>query len=376
MNRVDASKPIAFFIPALNGGGAQRVVVNLANALVDIAENPVHVVLVRKEGHFLNFLRHEVTVIDLQGKRTILSIQKLTDYLRKLRPAVIMSSMNYANIICSIAHLFAGKPCRLILREANIVRAPDGSLVNRLMMQTVHHLMRRFYPKSDGVVANSYDTRQSLLDQKIVEEKKIHILGNPIALQKKVETPTDGFENGLPIIAPFICAIGRLSEQKGFDTLIEAFSKIKTQNLHLVILGEGELQYDLKRQTQELGIQERVHMPGFVQNPMTIVEKAKAFVLSSRWEGFGNVLVEALSTGVPIVSTDCPGGPRTILENGLHGHLVAYNDPEALATGILEALSEPAGTPNSRKRRAEEFSAEKIAREYLNRVLLPTRHGK
>lgn len=373
MNNLYESRPIAFFIPDLNGGGAQRVVVNLANALVDITEHPIHVVLVRKEGQFLDLLRPEVTVIDLGAKRTLFSLFKLAGYLNKHCPAVIMSSLNYANIICSLAHRLVGRPCRLVLREASVVRKPEGGLVKRLRMQRLQILMRYFYSTADAVVANSYDTFQTLVDTKITNPANSHILFNPVITQKDIERANAHHDPEVPTDLPYICAIGRLSEPKAFDILLDAFAKLKNQNIDLVILGEGELRSALNRQAKELGISERVHMPGFIDNPMAVLLRGEAFVLSSRWEGFGNVLVEALAAGVPVVSTDCPGGPRFILEDGAHGHLVPYDDPDALADGIEHSLTYPAGTPESRRQRAADFSAEKIAREYLDRVLLPYR---
>ena len=104
---------------------------------------------------------------------------------------------------------------------------------------------------------------------------------------------------------------------------------------------------------------------------MSIVAHSSLFVLSSRWEGFGNVLVEALATGVPIVATDCPGGPAWILEGGRHGHLVPIDDPDALARGITMGMELPAGTPEGRRARASAFAAESIACEYLAKALLP-----
>lgn len=371
MDRDNILSPISFFIPALNGGGAQRVVVNLANALVDIVDYPIHIVLVKKKGEFLNLVRSEVKVIDLKGKRTLFSCWKLARYIKINRPKVIMSSMDYANVICTYAHRFSCLPCRLVLREASVVRAPEGNLLKRFRTQAVQGLMRYCYSKSDAVVANSYDTLQTLIDTKISIADKIHVLFNPVIMQKDIERPLNSDDLVLQAKSPYICAIGRLSEPKGFDILLDAFAKLKSQNIDLVILGEGKLRGALTEQAQRLGIAERVHMPGFIDNPMAVLQKAKVFVLSSRWEGFGNVLVEALAAGVPIVSTDCPGGPREILENGAHGYLVPFDDPGALTDGIEMAVSNPKGSPESRKKRAADFSAEKIAREYLEKVLLP-----
>ncbi len=363
----DIKRPIAFFIPALNGGGAQKVVVNLSNALPELTDHPIHVVLARKEGEFLGELRSEVQVIDLGTKRTSRSAWALARYMRKHKPQVLMSSMNYVNIICMLAGQLARRSCNIVLREANVVLPQSGSFFARLRKNRLIYLMRFFYPLADGIVANSQGTLESMEQAGIKIRSKATVIGNPIAIFQPNSEPVslEWLPDPRP---PFICSVGRLSEQKGFDILLSAFGRLKDTKIHLVILGEGELRESLTRQAEELGIKDRLHMPGFVQNPMAVVGQSETFVLSSRWEGFGNVLVEALATGVPVVSTDCPGAPRDILENGAHGHLVPYDDPDALAEGIAKALEQPAGTPESRKARAADFSAEKIARKYLEEV--------
>ena len=365
-NTID--RPISLFIPGLNGGGAQKVVVNLANALLELTDHPVHVVLARKEGAFLDELRPSVHVVDLGTRRASRSVWALTRYMRRERPKAVVSSLNYANVICVMAGLLAGKPCPVIVREDNVVRRPSGSLKSRFRGKIQIQLMKIFYPRADKVVAISDAVLQTLEAAGIKVNEIAVVIGNPITT-----APTDTGALSLQYLPvprpPFLCSVGRLTEQKGFDTLITAFAKLKDTRLQLVILGEGELRDALHRQVGELRIKDRVYMPGFVKNPMAVVRKAEAFVMSSRWEGFGNVLVEALSTGVPVVSTDCPGAPRDILENGAHGHLVPYDDPEALAVGISMALDQPAGTPEGRKARANDFSAEKIARKYLECIL-------
>lgn len=371
MPQLQTSKPISFFIPGLQGGGAQRVVVNLANALPDITDHPIHVVLAHKVGEFVDELRPEVKIIDLGTKRASRSVFALARYMRRVRPEVMISSLNYANVMFLISGLIAGRPCRLVVREANVVRNYNGSLHSNVRNKITIQLMRFFYPRADKVVAICSDVLQTMLDAGIKIQNNVAMIGNPVEIKPQesfVEPEMSWLPDPHP---PFICSVGRLNEQKGFDTLLEAFERLKEKALHLVIVGEGPLRYSLTRQAQELGIADRVHMPGFVSNPRSVVKSSELFVLSSRWEGFVNVLLEALSTGVPVVSTDCPGAPRDILGNGAHGHLVPYENPEALADGIERALSNPAGTPKSRKKRAADFAAEKIAREYLDKALLP-----
>ncbi|WP_038071586.1 glycosyltransferase [Thioalkalivibrio sp. ALMg13-2] len=360
------SRPIALFIPALNGGGAQRVVVNLANALVDLTGRPIHVVLVRAEGEFLADVRPEVCIRDLGKKRTLAAIPALASYLRSERPAVLMARMNYVNIAASVAWMIAGRPCRLVLSEANVVQAPEGSWSRRVRQEMVLKVMRAIYPAADCVVANSEATAQSMSVNGVASEGSpivIHnpVLGSEVGRREDSSSLFDGFRSHRVLI----CAIGRLAEQKGFDCLLKAFSKLHDQDAELVILGEGPLRGKLQEQARQLGVSERVHLPGFVGDPMHVLERSSLFVLSSRWEGFGNVLVEALASGVPVVSTDCPGAPRALLRDGALGHLVPVDEPDALAQAITEALHSPRGTREARQDRARDFSAPEIARQYL-----------
>lgn len=362
---IDNKQPIAFFVPVLQGGGAQRVVVNLANALPDMIENPVHVVVVRKDGQLVDELRSDVQVVDLGTKKTSRSILSLAKYMRRQRPKAMISTLDYANVVFLISGLLAGRPCPLIVREANVVRQPSGSLGTKVRKYIIQWLRRRLYPFADKVVAICKDVERSMLDAGLHIQHNVVLIGNPVDIETQTNhTDTWGW---LPDPAPpFICAIGRLREQKGFDVLLNAFAKLKDKSFHLVILGDGPLRKSLIQQAEELGIKDRVHLPGFVKNAREVLEHSQLFVLSSRWEGFVNVLLEALATGVPIVSTDCPGASKDILESGAHGHLVPYDDPDALAAGITKALQQPAGSLESRMERAADFSSEKIAKQYLD----------
>jgi len=357
---IKGQSPISLFVPGLEGGGAQRVFVNLANTLVTLVECPVHLVVVREGGVFQDELRPEVKLINLGTGRISRSIPALVQYMRSRRPRAFASTMNYSNIITILAWRLAGRPCRLVVREANVVR--EG---NRLMRT----LMRWTYPLADCVVALSPEIRSSMLRAGLPVANKLVEIGNPGVF------PSTGEPVAAPSFLPqpqprFICAVGSLSRQKGFDILLSAFARLSDSSLHLVILGEGALREELEEQCRALGIQERVYMPGFVKRPADVIRQAELFVLSSRWEGFPNVLLEALSTGVPVVAADCDGAPRSMLENGRHGHLVTPEDPVALSEGIEAALKAPVGTPESRRARAEDFSAEKITRKYLAEAFL------
>jgi len=362
-------RPIALFITALNGGGAQRVMVNLANALVDQTDHPIHLVLVRAEGVFLDDVRLEVFVIDLNKKRTLSAIPALARYLRVKRPVVLMARMNYVNVAASVSWILSCRPCRLVVSEANVIRPLSGSFLKKTRSYLFRKAMQFAYRQADCIVANSVATAETLAFFNIAEISSIETIYNPaLGVRPERHIGSPFLFNGCSAGQTLICAIGRLSKQKGFDCLLNAVAKLENKSVDLVILGEGPLRAELEAQAEDLGIRERVHMPGFVQNPINVLEKSSLFVLSSRWEGFGNVIVEALSTGVPVVATDCPGAPRELLLDGKLGHLVPPDDPDALAAEITEALVSPRGTREERKNRAADFSAPVIAKQYLERA--------
>jgi len=158
--------------------------------------------------------------------------------------------------------------------------------------------------------------------------------------------------------------VGRLTEQKDIPTTLRAFERIsKSQDVELVLLGEGELRGKLRDLAWDLGIEESVHMPGFVDNPFPYMRAADVLVLSSRWEGFGNVLVEAMACGTPVVSTECPGGPPEILRDGKYGKLVPVGDHKALADAVTQTLENPIGASRFVDR-AIDFDYQKITKNY------------
>jgi glycosyltransferase involved in cell wall biosynthesis len=169
-----------------------------------------------------------------------------------------------------------------------------------------------------------------------------------------------------------ILGAGRLTAQKDFPTLIRAFALARAaQPMRLILLGEGELREPLRALAADLGIAAQVDLPGFVENPYAFMSRAHVFVLSSAWEGFGLVLVEAMACGTPVVSTDCPAGPAEILMGGRFGRLVPVGDAGAMAEAIRATLADPLPADRLRSR-AGDFSLEKIGDEYFE-LLLPDR---
>ena len=354
--------PLAFFIPGLNGGGAQRVFVTLVNTLVNMTDHPIHLVTSRGAGAFESLVDQRVRRVVLGHNNVSRSVLSLVRYIREERPLAMISTLDYCNVVFLVATFFARVPLRKVIREANVLPEAYASSREKYRIKTLRALMRLVYRRADDVIIITEDVQISLLKHRIVSPERMTRIPNPLAGTQQSVSPAV-----FPCCLPqrFILGIGRLCYQKGFDTLIRAFKHLPTENLDLVILGDGPLRHELQGLANSLGVGRRVHMPGFVQDTEHVLHKASLFVLSSRWEGFSNVLLEALAAGTPIVATDCPGSSREVLEEGRLGRLVPSGEPVKLAAAMEKELNSESSTRADRKARAAEFSPEKIAKMYL-----------
>lgn len=361
---------LALYLPSLRGGGAERVMVTLANGFAERGY-PVDLVLVRAEGPYLEGVADNVRVVGLEAARVATSLPRLVRYLRRERPVAMLSAMSHANVIAVLARQLAGVPTRIVVSEhANfsIARANAPSRRGRMM----GHFMRWAYPHADRAVAVSKGVADDLANH--VRLQSIGVIYNPIVTDT-LKTSSQG-EPDHPWLAqadlPVVLGVGRLTPQKDFSTLIRAFGRLReTREARLVILGEGELRSQLEVLVHQLGLHEDVSLPGFKGNPYAYMRQADLFVLSSGWEGLPTVLVEAMACGTPVVSTDCPSGPSEILENGRWGRLVPVGDEAALAEAMITTLSET--EPPDVVGRAAEYSVDRAVEDYLH-VMLPSKY--
>jgi glycosyltransferase involved in cell wall biosynthesis len=232
-------------------------------------------------------------------------------------------------------------------------------------------LVRRTYANADAVVANSQGVADDLARSARVPPERITVIHNPIdaaAIRERAREPVEHpwVAPGAP---PLVLAVGKLKLQKDFPTLLRAFVRVRAERpAHLVILGEGEERDDLERLAHELGVAADTALPGFVTNPFAWMARAAVFAHSSAWEGFSNVLCEALACGCPVVSTDSPGGSSEILDHGATGPLVPVGDDRALADAILALLSDPPD-PERLRARVARFSVDAAVDRYLDVLL-------
>lgn len=355
----------AFYVPNLGGGGAQRVIINLTRGFIKRGHD-VDLVVANAAGPLLEEVPEEARLIDLGSSGTLASLPRLVKYIKRERPAVMMSTMSHCNVIAVIARWLSRSDMRLILREANTLtfhkyRTPS------IRERIVFYLMMLLYSRADIVVANSLDTASDLATHGITDEDRISVIHNPVVSDDLLEKQNEDIDHPWfqDSRIPVVLGIGRLHAQKDYETMIRAFGIVRTnRDARLLILGEGTERDRLLELVRKLGLEESVEFHGFVPNPHPYISRASVLALSSRWEGFGNVLVEALAAGTPVVSTDCPGGPAEILEYGAFGKLVPVGDAEAFAGAIVDTLDNSPDR-DALVHRAKDFSVDTITSRYI-----------
>ncbi len=355
-------KHICIFPDRLDNGGVGRYAINLAEAL--LAQGAKVDIFVTAETGELFPQRPKATRLFVGGGSTKKSLWSLYQYLRRERPDLLITANGYIDILGVIVNALALCPSQQVV-TIHTARSADDMAGKERLKQIYDGLCRWFYPMSKHVVAVSEAVAKDSRDY--FGLGKVKVIYNPVV------TPSLYIKNqGQPQhpffqdkTAPVLLAIGRLTTQKDFGTLLKAFAEIrKHQEAKLLILGEGEDRAMLETLAKTLNITHDLSMPGFVDNPYPYIQKADVLVSSSAWEGLPTVLIEALALGTPVVATDCPGGSGEILEGGTYGALVEMKNPTALANAVINTLTSPSD-PTTLKERGQVFSMEASARQYL-----------
>lgn len=360
---------VAIFLPTLAGGGAERIMLTLANGLSARGVD-VDLVLATAAGEYLDHIPNAVHLVDLEASRPLTAVPALTQYLRVKRPQALLTTILSANLAAFWAHRLASVETRLVVREASTLSADlvHMSFLNRLLTPW---LIAQNFARAHAFVAPSKGVADDLAKTVGIPREAIDVIYNPVVsdvLRERARQPTSHCwlqANDVPVIV----GMGRLTQQKDFATLIRAFALVRrTTPARLIVLGEGEERNKLEALCSSLGVDADVDLPGFADNPYALLSRARLFVLSSRWEGLPSALIEALACGTPVVSTDCPSGPREILDNGAYGQLIGVGNTEKMAVAILRALRAdfvPANPTDWLKR----FDMEANIDQYLNLLL-------
>ena len=343
--RATLAPTAALLCRSLDGGGAERVMIALANGLA-AAGHAVDLVLLCGKGAHAGDVSSAVRVVELAAQHPALGAVAFARYLRREGPRAVLSTLIGPNAIAvaSARLLPASRRPRVVVREANTlsVALRYRSRADRFLAARI---ARASYPLADAIVAVSEGARADLVRFLRVDAERVIAIPNPSPTDAMIARSKEPLEHtwfAATREVPVAVAAGRLVPKKGFDVLLDAIARVRqVRDIRLTILGEGPERGALERDVARRGLRDVVELAGFVDNPFARLARADLFVLPSLAEGMPNALIEAMACGCPVVATDCPSGPREILRGGRDGRLVAPGDPSALAAAILEILASP-----------------------------------
>lgn len=370
---------IALFARWLSGGGAERVMSNLANGFAQRGLKVDFIIIQSRKGVAESF-HPNVRIIDLNiqansglkfvpsSLQSVQALPPLVRYLRESRPPVIMSATHYINEIALLAKKFANVSTRVIVTEHTFL-SQETKFVEQLSSRMVPFTVKALYSSADEIIAVSHGVAKDLASFMLMQRKPIQVIYNSVVTPEihklaKQEIDHPWFREK---DQPIVIGSGRFVKQKDFSTLLRAFSKLrKSRPARLVLLGGGRERKALEELAIALNIADDLWMPGFVSNPYAFVAKADLFVLSSAWEGLPTVLIEALALKTPIVSTDCPSGPSEILNEGKYGCLVPVGDFTAMAAAMASVIEGKYLT--APKSWIQQFTPEVVIEKYMSAI--------
>ena len=348
-------KSIIFILPDLETGGAERIVTTIANHLPRDRFEP-KIMLLRKEGGYLVDLKDDVEIIDLKTPRIRHSIIPILKEIRKRKPDIVFSGFGEVNAYISLFIKFFPK-VKFIARETNVV----SQHVTRPEIKFFY----RFYNNFHKIICQSDDMKNDLMSHFSIKSDKLFKINNPVdfdAIKAKIAEghQPEAFQS------PYkhVVAIGNLSARKGFDNLLRVFSELKNEKIKLHILGDGRDKDMLHQMKEELNL-ENVIFHGRQSNPYQFLTHADLFILSSRYEGFPNVLLEAGACGTYALANDCPGGIKEIIQNGINGEISIIENYSEFAEKITSILEKNRDCKEIQDSIRSRFSKEKILQYYV-----------
>lgn len=377
---------VLFLLEDLRGGGAERSALELIRHLPRDAYQPM-LGLMDRSGPYVAelglglgvdvicptdtpFRRLLLQLPEGTGGGTLATLLRYADIIRRSGASVVVGNVAEINAMLWLVTRFWRKnPFGWVAIQRNNTWAKADALLGTGFRRRVYsQAAASGFCASDRVVAISNGLGEALVDDFGVERANVRVIPNPIDLDRIASAAAEPPPVDVSDEPPVIVAAGRLVEQKGFDLLIRAFRRVRDRAAaRLLILGEGGERERLLDLARECRVGEDVVLPGFLENPWAVIKRSAVFVLSSRWEGFGRVLVEAMACGTAVVTTDCDYGPCDIVRGGRDGLLVPVEDEAALATAILQTLTDAAlrdRLASQGQRRAQRYTAQRVAAEW------------
>jgi glycosyltransferase involved in cell wall biosynthesis len=361
------NKPrIALFLATSGHSGVDKIARNLVPALVRRGYQ-VDILKIQGHGPHLEELPPGARIIDLGTSHVYSAIPAIVRYLKRERPAVLLADKYRVIHTAYFAKVFAGVPTRLFFSMGatiSIDLAGRSAFERWYQRQFIKH----FYPRADKVIVTSKGVADDMAAYAGIARSCIEVIPCPVIAAELLLTQPERpdhpwFQAGEP---PVILGVGELSKRKDFATLIRAFARVRaTRSCRLVILGRGRQHDHLIALAGELGVGDDVDLAGFHPNPYAFMAHAALFAFTSQHEGLGFVVIEALAVGTPVVSTDCPSGPREILQDGKYGELVPVGAVDALAGAIAKTLDAPPRDPDFLRQAALPYEIERSTDAYL-----------
>ncbi len=330
-------------LPHLRGGGAQRVAVNIINNLDN--HFSINLFLINDDGSMIDYIERDIQIITSKAKKTKNTIFELKNIIDQNNYDAVFTMKDYLGVAVSIAVSLAKSKPPIIYREVTHKSASEVHEITSLIKRKIWYYAEKYvYQKASIIIVPSNSMKDDLMIKYSIPQEKIIVINNPVdidLIQKLANIAVDHpwFKSTIPIAI----GMGRLIAGKGFQVLIKAVSLVAEKNipLRLVIIGDGEEKSKLQKLVEELAMQDKVAFLGSQANPYKYISKADIFVLSSLYEGFPNALIEAMTCGTPVISTDCKSGPSEIIDHYENGILVPVGDARPMAEEIDYLLSDP-----------------------------------
>lgn len=347
---------ILFILPDLETGGAERIVTTIANHLPRSKFQPA-ILLLRKEGGFLDILKKDVEVIDIKTPRIRHSLFPILKQIHRRKPDVVFCGFGEVNAYLALFIRFFPK-IKFVARETNVV----SQHVTRKEIRFFY----KFYNNFDKIICQSTDMQNDLVENFNIKKEKLIKINNPVdfdfieeklAISEKPKFFKGDFKN--------VVAIGNLSARKGFDNLLKVFSHLKNDKILLHILGEGRDKKLLHQMKNDLGL-ENVIFHGQQKNPYEFLMFADLFILSSRYEGFPNVLLEAGACGTYSLANNCPGGITEIIQPNINGEISDIENHHEFSNKIRSILNERHDSESIKNSISSRFSKNFILEKYEN----------
>lgn len=306
------NKRIVFILPSLKAGGAERVISYISLKLNQEQFNITLIVLGFEKDKVYD--TGDLNIIYLNNKRLLNSVFDLIKTFIKIKPSIVFSSIVHVNILMGLFSIFFSK-VKFIAREASVVSKRNE--FSKSKIRIISLLIKNLYPRLDVIVCQSTDMKKDFIDNFNIDERKIHVINNPITNEIPIEKT---FHKNKDIIK-FI-TVGRLSKEKGHKRILEILAQIKSYNYLYTIIGSGPELEIIRNLIKELKITDNVILIPYSKNILSHLSKHDLFLQGSYVEGFPNALLESCSVGTPVLAFNAPGGTKEIVEDGINGFLV------------------------------------------------------